>query len=147
MLFSTARVQCGPQDDSIAMIPCNSSHSSFSSPLISRTHRPSWWLEALIARPPASVPKQSTIRMEVILPVMTLIITLLPSAWTFRHACHVKFKARQSPKQESRVIWDGRSVSQSPPSYEYLDGRLIFLLNTRQYEICLGLVSVRFSSG
>lgn len=115
MPLSTARVQCGPQDDSIAMIPCISSHSSSSSLLISRTPWPSWWWEALIARPPASVPAQPTIRMEVILPVMTLIITVLPSALTFRHACHVRFKARQSPKQESRVIWDGHSVSYFPP--------------------------------
>ena len=117
MPLSTARVQCGPQDDSIAMKPCISSLSAFSSFIISRIPWPSWWWEALIARPPASLPAQPTIRMEVILPVMTLITTVLPSALTFRHACHVRFKARQCPKQESRVIWDGHSVSTFLPSY------------------------------
>lgn len=98
MLLSTIGVQCGPQDVLVAIIRCISSPSPFSSlPLLSQIPWLSLWSEALIAHLLVSAPQPSTIRMEVILPVMTATTIALLLAWIFRHACHVKFKARQFP--------------------------------------------------
>ena len=123
MLLSTAGVQCGSQDALAATTHCIDSLSSCSSfLLLFRILWLFWWLEAPTAHPFAVVPKMFTIRMEVILSVMTATITVPPPVWTLRHACHAKFKARQFLSPDYRVISDGPFVSQSSPSRDLSTG-------------------------
>ena len=112
MLLSTTGVQCGSQNALAATTHCTDSLSSCSSfLLVFQILWLFWWLEAPTAHLFAVVLKTSTIRMEVILSVMTPTITVLPPALTLRHACHARFKARQFLSQDHRVISDGPFVS------------------------------------